>query len=75
MKLKLMNMIRRVGPLVLAVTIFWRPATAQAGWQLVWSEEFDQADGSAPDRTKWGYDTGGGGWGASDTASVSCKPL
>ena len=28
---------------------------------LVWSEEFDT--GGAPDPAKWGYDTGGGGWG------------
>ena len=35
----------------------------RAAWQLVWSDEFNQADGSSPDSTKWGYDTGGGGWG------------
>lgn len=34
-----------------------------AGWRLVWSDEFDQPDGSAPDPAKWGYDTGGNGWG------------
>ena len=35
------------------------------GWDLVWSDEFTQADGSAPDSTKWGYDIGRGsnGWG------------
>jgi beta-glucanase (GH16 family) len=32
-------------------------------WQLVWSDEFNQPDGSAPDASKWGYDVGGGGWG------------
>jgi beta-glucanase (GH16 family) len=35
----------------------------RADWQLVWSDEFNQPDGSAPDPTKWGYNTGGGGWG------------
>ncbi len=30
---------------------------------IVWSDEFNGANGSAPDGTKWGYDTGGGGWG------------
>jgi beta-glucanase (GH16 family) len=30
-------------------------------WKLVWSDEFNQ-DG-LPDTTKWGYDTGGNGWG------------
>ena len=37
---------------------------AQAqNWTLVWSDEFSQPDGSAPDATKWGYDVGGTGWG------------
>ena len=30
---------------------------------LVWSDEFDGAQGTAPDSTKWRYDVGGGGWG------------
>lgn len=29
--------------------------------ELVWSDEFNGS--GAPDGTKWGYDTGGGGWG------------
>jgi beta-glucanase (GH16 family) len=33
------------------------------GWRLVWSDEFNQPDGSAPDPAKWRYDTGGLGWG------------
>lgn len=36
-------------------------APAPAGWQLVWSDEFDH--GAAPDPKKWDYDVGGGGWG------------
>jgi beta-glucanase (GH16 family) len=32
-------------------------------WTLVWSDEFDGTAGSAPNSSKWGYDTGGGGWG------------
>lgn len=32
-------------------------------WVLTWSDEFNGANGSAPDGTKWGYDLGGGGWG------------
>ena len=41
------------------------PLPAQAAWQLVWSDEFTQADGTPPDPAKWGYDigTGSGGWG------------
>ncbi len=36
------------------------PAT---GFKLVWSDEFNGADGSSPDSSKWTYDTGGKGWG------------
>jgi beta-glucanase (GH16 family) len=36
------------------------PAT---GYTLVWSDEFNGADGSSPDSSKWAYDTGGKGWG------------
>jgi len=32
-------------------------------YQLVWSDEFNGADGSAPDPAKWAIQTGGGGWG------------
>ena len=27
-------------------------------WNIVWDDEFNQPDGSLPDPTKWGYDTG-----------------
>jgi hypothetical protein len=30
------------------------------GYQLVWADEFN---GTSVDTTKWGYETGGGGWG------------
>jgi beta-glucanase (GH16 family) len=33
------------------------------GWTLTWSDEFNGADGSAVDSTKWGHDVGGSGWG------------
>lgn len=32
-------------------------------WVLSWSDEFNGADGSAPDPNKWAFDLGGGGWG------------
>lgn len=35
----------------------------ERNWQLVWSDDFDGAAGSAPDNTKWGFDIGAGGWG------------
>jgi len=42
------------------------PSPAPAGWTLVWSDEFNGPDGSAPDLSKWTYDTGGKGWGNSE---------
>jgi beta-glucanase (GH16 family) len=33
------------------------------GYTLVWSDEFNGADGSSPDSSKWTYDTGGKGRG------------
>jgi beta-glucanase (GH16 family) len=47
--------------------LFGLQASGQSlpGWDLVWADEFTQADGTAPDSTKWGYDIGRGsnGWG------------
>ena len=37
--------------------------STNANWVLTWSDEFDAADGSAPDPRKWTTETGGGGWG------------
>ncbi|HSY23266.1 MAG TPA: glycoside hydrolase family 16 protein, partial [Polyangiaceae bacterium] len=34
-----------------------------AGWVLTWSDEFNGADASAADPTKWTHDVGGTGWG------------
>ena len=41
------------------------PPLAGAGgdWKLVWSDEFNQPDGSRPDPAKWSFETGGNGWG------------
>jgi len=46
------------------------PATASEtptpdpnAWELVWSDEFEQPDGTAPDATKWNHQQGGSGWG------------
>jgi beta-glucanase (GH16 family) len=36
---------------------------APPGWLLTWSDEFDGADGSAVDPSKWIHDVGGAGWG------------
>jgi len=58
-------------PILLAATVLSLScgggATLQpppaAGFKLVWSDEFNGADGSSPDSSKWTYDTGGKGWG------------
>ena len=39
------------------------PAPDPNAWEVVWSDEFDQPDGSAPDSTKWNHQQGGAGWG------------
>ena len=40
-----------------------RAAEPSSGWELVWHDEFDGPNGSAPDSTKWTCEVGGGGWG------------
>lgn len=40
-------------------------------WKLSWHDEFDQPDGSRPDRTKWTYDLGGNGWGNQELESYT----
>jgi beta-glucanase (GH16 family) len=37
--------------------------SSPAGWKLTWSDEFNAADGSPVDSSKWILETGGGGWG------------
>jgi beta-glucanase (GH16 family) len=39
------------------------PPGRRAGWVLTWSDEFNGANGSSPDPTKWVADSGGNGWG------------
>ena len=65
-----MKRISLIPSLPLAVCLIFGALTfgagsAYGGWQLVWSDEFDQPDGSSPDSTNWGYDIGNGnnGWG------------
>src|ERR1700687_2054885 len=60
---KMLNRIL-VCALVLAALIASSVSGAKAqGWVLTWSDEFDGPAGTAPDRSKWGYDVGGNGWG------------
>jgi beta-glucanase (GH16 family) len=39
------------------------PQSTAPAWKLVWSDEFNGANGSAVDASKWVSETGGGGWG------------
>ncbi len=46
-------------------------------WQLTWSDEFNGADGSAPDSSKWAFDTGTGsgkdGWGNNELETYTSR--
>jgi len=43
-------------------------------YQLVWSDEFGGADGTAPDASKWAIQTGGGGWGNNELEYYTARP-
>ena len=42
-------------------------------WNLVWSDEFDTPDGSAPNPAFWIYDLGGGGWGNEELETYTSR--
>jgi hypothetical protein len=63
MKLKWKKDITRAIRHMLLALVLSTPMLCHADWQLVWSDEFNQPDGSSPDPTKWGYDIGNGGLG------------
>jgi beta-glucanase (GH16 family) len=44
-------------------------------WKLVWSDEFNAADGTTPDPAKWSFDLGGEGWGNKELESYTSRPL
>jgi len=49
-------------------------APSTPAWTLVWSDEFNGANGSAPDSSKWTYDLGGGGWGNQELETYTNRP-
>jgi beta-glucanase (GH16 family) len=51
------------------------PASNPPQWQLVWSDEFNGANGSSPDPSKWTYDIGGGGWGNQELEYYTNRPV
>jgi beta-glucanase (GH16 family) len=50
------------------------PSVPAKGWTLVWSDEFNGPDGSAPDSSKWTYDLGGKGWGNKELECYTSRP-
>ena len=48
----------------------------ERNWQLVWSDEFDGAEGHNPDSLKWTYDIGTGqnGWGNQELQYYTNRP-
>ena len=58
---------------VLLVLFLSTPTLCHADWQLVWSDEFNQPDGSSPDPAQWGYNTGNGGWGNNELENYTSR--
>jgi beta-glucanase (GH16 family) len=56
------------------------PDAALSGWTLTWADEFNTADGTQPDPSKWSYDLGDGtsvgapGWGNAELEYYTNKP-
>ena len=48
----------------------------QREWQLTWSDDFNGAAGSAPDKAKWAFDigTGNNGWGNNELQYYTNQP-
>jgi hypothetical protein len=49
--------------LAFATSLLFIGASNAQTWNVVWSDEFNGAAGSAPSSANWTYDTGAGGWG------------
>ena len=47
---------------------------ARPGWLLTWSDEFNGANGSPVDASKWGLDLGGGGYGNHELETYTDRP-
>jgi beta-glucanase (GH16 family) len=62
--MRLRSALFLVRALTLAV-IACGATSAYGAWQLVWSDEFTQADGTSPSSVNWSFETGtgSGGWG------------
>jgi beta-glucanase (GH16 family) len=49
-------------------------ASSSSPWILTWSDEFNQANGSPADASKWVRETGGGGWGNDELEYYTARP-
>jgi beta-glucanase (GH16 family) len=49
-------------------------AAKPSDWTLTWSDEFNGANGSAPDPAKWTLVTGGNGWGNKELEYYTARP-
>jgi beta-glucanase (GH16 family) len=47
---------------------------APSPWILTWSDEFNGANGSPPDASKWIAETGGNGWGNNELEYYTARP-
>ncbi|HAB19008.1 MAG TPA: hypothetical protein DCE44_21535 [Verrucomicrobiales bacterium] len=66
----------RTFPVFFAALLLWAglmPVAAEPRWRLVWNDEFDQPDGSAPVASRWTYDIGGHGWGNGELQSYTAR--
>jgi beta-glucanase (GH16 family) len=60
-----------------AIASFAQQKSAPSGvrhWKLVWSDEFNQPDGSPVDPSKWTFDTGGNGFGNNELEYYTSRP-
>jgi beta-glucanase (GH16 family) len=83
-KRRSVRLLRRVGVGCVALWIVGAGmAVAQAHasaadstkWKLAWSDEFNGANGSAPDAAKWAFETGGSGYGNNELESYTSRPV
>lgn len=60
--------------MVLAIALLELPAlAADPSGKLLWSDEFNGAEGNLPDAAKWTYDLGGNGWGNQELENYTDK--
>jgi len=50
------------------------PQASRPAWTLVWSDEFNAADGSPVDTSKWVRESGGNGWGNQELEYYTTRP-